>query len=150
MQKYLDSVLEGKEAYNLDSVPIPTEYQNIRQINGQEFEGMVFTGNKDQDKLVLITHPNDKKNMGISDEFDKFAKLNQLDDVIPILYPGINESEVFKVPQKLPSILYFKQDGTPVELDRFKLMNLASDSKIDKKQFENTLKEFLKSNKRIQ
>ena len=87
--------------------------------------------------------------MGISDEFDKFAKLNQLDDVIPILYPGINESEVFKVPSKLPSIMYFKNDGTPVELDRFKLMNLASDSKIDKKQFENTLKEFLKSNKRI-
>ena len=110
---------------------------------------MIFTGNKAQDKLVLITHPNDKKNMGISVEFDKFAKLNQLDDVIPILYPGINESEVFKVPQKLPSILYFKQDGAPVELDRFKLMTLASDTKIDKKQFENNLKEFLKSNKRI-
>jgi hypothetical protein len=142
-------VLAGKEPFNLDSVPIPTEYKNIRQINGQEFEGMIFNGNKAQDKLVLITHPNDKKNMGISDEFDKFAKLNQLDDVIPILYPGINESEVFKTPKKLPSIIYFKNDGTPVELDRFKLMNLASDSKIDKKQFENTLKEFLKSNKRI-
>lgn len=36
--------------------------------------------------------------MGICDEFDKFARLNKLDDVIPILYPGINESEVYKVP----------------------------------------------------
>jgi hypothetical protein len=96
---------------------------------------MVFTGNKAQDKLVLITHPNEKKNMGISDEFDKFAQSNKLDDVIPILYPGINESEVFKVPKKLPTIIYFKKDGSPVELDRFKLMTLSSDSQVDKKQF---------------
>jgi hypothetical protein len=76
MQEYLDGVVAGKEEYNLDSVPIPIEYKNIRQINGNEFEGMVFEGNKAHDKLVLITHPNAKKNMGIDTEFDKFAQMN--------------------------------------------------------------------------
>jgi len=37
------------------------------------------------------------------------------------------------VPQKLPSIVYFKKDGSPVELDRNKIMTLSSDSEIDKK-----------------
>ena len=30
MQKYLDSVLAGKEPFNLDSVPLPKEYHNVR------------------------------------------------------------------------------------------------------------------------
>ena len=62
---------------------------------------------------------------------------------------GINESEAFKVPNKLPTVLLFKQglaiNEGPVELDRFKLME-AIDSGNRKEALNKTLRDFIRQN----
>lgn len=82
----------------------------------------------------MITNPRDEKNMGLTKEFEKFAKLIKKEgqEVKPFLYSGINESEYFKVPHKLPTVMLFKCDdkGSPitVELNRNELLKSVSGS----------------------
>jgi len=69
-----------------------------------------------QAKLLLVTHPNEEKNLGIEQEFDKFAR-SMKDKKIQMLYMnGHNENESFKAPRKLPTLLYFRQ-GLPLDED---------------------------------
>jgi hypothetical protein len=47
-------------------------------------------------------------------------------------YNGLNENAKFKVPSKLPTVMYFRSgmhlDEQPVELDRFKLLKSIGDN----------------------
>ena len=86
---------------------------------------------------MLITHPDAAKNRDLQSEFDKFADLYLEDkNIVPILYNGINESEMFKVPKKLPTFLYFKDQNAPIEIDRFSLMD-------KNKKFKDVMQEFV-------
>ena len=70
-------------------------------------ETQIFKRNKDLNKLILITHPQSKKNFGIDSNFEKFTEKNQDSNLMATMMSGHNESESFKNPEKLPSIIYF-------------------------------------------
>jgi len=86
----------------------------------------------DKSKLVLITNVNEAKNRGIEKQFSRFAQKEERlmssksTPTIPIVYKGLNESEAFKTPSKLPTVLLYKRGAPltegPVELDRFELL----------------------------
>ena len=67
---------------------------------------------------MLIYHPQSDKNRGLKQKFEHFAEateagLTGLNDLQFFRYNGINESEVFKTPSKLPALVYFKRIETP-------------------------------------
>ena len=99
--------------------------------------------------MVLITHVKEDKNCGIEQQYDNFAKFNKNKNLQISHLHGINESEAFKVPRKLPTVLLFRQglsiNEGPVELDRFKLMT-AMDASDQKAALTKTLKDFIRQN----
>ena len=123
-------------------------------LTATDFETVIFNPSNDAQNLVLITNPNPVKNMGIEKEFDRFSKRLTLKNhkLIASHYAGLNESERFKPPRKLPSILLFKRDEANVvqaiELERSKLLRsfTSSDAEIDKDRFDSILNEFISAN----
>ena len=77
-------------------------------------------------------------------------------NVIPSLYPGLNESDSIKTPSKLPTILLWKKHGSltdkPIEIDQHELLKCfrydinMKDGTIDEQEFNRIIKEFLKKN----
>ena len=61
---------------------------------------------------MLIYHPLSQKNRGLKQKFDRFAE-RQVSNGNTALqffrYNGLNESETFKTPSKLPAIIYFRK-----------------------------------------
>ena len=98
---------------SFDSSVIHHDLQHSKRVCGTDIERALFSANKHKAKLLLVTHPNEKKNLGIEEEFDKFAKNTKIKNLQMLHYNGINESEGFKAPTKLPAILYFRQ-GLPL------------------------------------
>ena len=77
---------------------------------GADFEQRVF--NSSRDAIMLIYHPLSQKNRGLKQRFDRFADLEQTNGNSALQffrYNGLNESEVFKTPSKLPAIIYFRR-----------------------------------------
>lgn len=82
--------------------------------------------------MLLITHPENHKNLNIETKFQDFAKDQKMNKAF--LYNGLNEAPTFKTPGKLPTVVYFKE-GKQHQVDRFKLMGSLIDkdpSKLDK------------------
>ena len=82
---------------------------------------------------MLITHPDEQKNFNIASAFDKVAAKEP--SYIASLYPGINESDSFKAPKKLPTLLLYKKGRPltekPVEIDRHQLYGCFKRSQSD-------------------
>lgn len=152
MTEYLKGTLAGKGQARFDSVPLPEEPKNAGNLAATDFDSLIFTANKQSENLVLITNPNPLKNMNIEAEFDRFSKrLNK--NVIASHYSGLNESECFKVPRKLPSILLFKRnEGSDqvqaIELDRNTLNKAFNvlDAEVDKDVFHQVMNDFIEAN----
>ena len=62
---------------------------------------------------MLIYHPLSHKNRGLKEKFDFLADAKTDLDVQFFRYNGLNESDVFKTPEKLPAILYFRRIDKP-------------------------------------
>jgi len=84
---------------------------------GDDFEQRVFNSSKEG--IMLVYHPITDKNRGLKDKFDQFAYRHSNAGISYFRYNGINESEVFKTPGKLPAILYFKSNGEVKECVEF-------------------------------
>ena len=52
---------------HFDSAKIPKTYKNLTKICGSEFDNFIEKSNLGKSKVVLITNPNDDKNVGIDD-----------------------------------------------------------------------------------
>ena len=116
-----------------------------------DFQAHFYKYNMSQDKIVLVTHPKTSKNLDILDRFEDFARKQKLYKQNANLhwyyYEGWNESDYFKTPSKLPTILLFKNgEEEPVEIDRFELLRSAA-HKHDAEHFGPMIKQFLKENK---
>ena len=158
LKKFIDGAMTGKTPLHFDSAVIPKEHANLKMLSGQDYAAFTKKSNMGKSKLVLISHPNDKKNWGIVDHFDRFAAQNDksMKDVIATLYPGLNESESFKTPSKLPTLLLYKKGAAltddPVEIDRNELLKCfrfnadMENGTIDKQQFDKIVRKFLKDN----
>jgi hypothetical protein len=48
-----------------DSAALPKEYPNSKKLCGTDFDRAMFSSNTHLDKLVLITHPVNSKNLDI-------------------------------------------------------------------------------------
>ena len=57
--------------------------------------------------MVLVYHPIAHKNRGLKEKFEAFARQVDSEKLKVARYSGINESAVFKSPEKLPAILHF-------------------------------------------
>ena len=92
-------------------------------------------------KLVLITNPDDKKNLDIDKQLDRFMEkeINNLkkknNQIIASVLPGVNESTKFIVPKKLPSLLFYKKGAAlnekPVEIDKLEILKIFKINKKD-------------------
>ena len=61
---------------------------------------------------MLIYHPLFEKNRGLKKRFDRYAELQASNGGTSLQffrYNGLNESEVFKTPSKLPAIILFRK-----------------------------------------
>ena len=84
---------------------------------GEEFEKRVIETKRDA--LVLIFHPLAEKNRGLKAKFEHFCEVAKAEgcDLFLARYNGVNESEVFKNPKKLPALVLFKQSAETLEGD---------------------------------
>jgi len=84
---------------------------------GEEFEKRVIETKRDA--LVLIFHPNPEKNRGLKEKFEHFCQVAKAEGCPLFLarYNGVNESEVFKNPKKLPALVLFKANKEEEKLD---------------------------------
>jgi hypothetical protein len=109
------------------------------KIVGEDFEKRVIETKKDA--LVFIYHPLKEKNRGLKEKFEQFceeAKLEGADQKILLArYNGMNESEVFKNPSKLPALVLFRANKD----------KLQGDDSVMKEHiaFENTRSHMLKT-----
>ncbi|CDW86371.1 UNKNOWN [Stylonychia lemnae] len=115
-QKLVDFVKQSvngelKCYWDTENVP-KTKY--AQKIVGEDFDKRVMQGNKDA--VVLVYHPIKEKNRELVDKFEEFVRTQDADQgispdgqVVYGKYNGINESNTFKSPKQLPSILYFKK-----------------------------------------
>ena len=62
---------------------------------------------------MLIYHPLSHKNRGLKEKFDFLAETQTAQGVQFFRYNGLNESDVFKTPEKLPALLYFRRIDRP-------------------------------------
>jgi hypothetical protein len=124
----VSEVLNGEKLLFWDTMkPKPTKYS--KKVVGLEFEKRVI--DSDQDVLLLIYHPLSQKNRGLKQKFESFAETHAQVDLLIGRYNGINESAVYKNPQKLPALVYFRRqpDGSfkeVIEFDRTRELMLRS------------------------
>ena len=109
MKEYVQNGIDGKHKNFFESAPIDESLKNVRQVTGADFDSSIFKRNMEANKLVLIKHPVDAKNLDIEKSFDKFAKSQE--NIISHSMSGLNEPEEFKCPSKLPAVVLFKTDG---------------------------------------
>lgn len=111
---------------------------------GQDFEKRVI--DSDKDAIVLVYHPLSEKNRGLKQKFEQFAKANTSDKLLVArMNGGCNESAVYKVPKKLPALVYFKrqEDGSfkqITEYDRTREHMLRTSTN---EKFSEAMKEFI-------
>jgi len=143
--KYLKDLQSGALECTFDSSAIPSDLKHSKRIVGTDVERALFSSNQHKSKLLLVTHGNEAKNFGVEAEFDSFAKSNKLKNLQVLHYNGVNESEAFKAPKKLPAIMYFRQglplDEEPAILDRNQMLQSLQD-----KRLRSTLKDFVQKN----
>ena len=136
---------------NLNSTPIEPSFVNAKKLCADDFDKAIFEKNKHLDKIVLVSHPVAHKNFGLTEEYDAVANLFKGNNKKLQIYEmnGVNENKAFKVPTKLPAVLFFRQgmhlDEQPVQLDRFKLLqSIGEDQKVKRSHLATTLNEFVK------
>lgn len=66
-----------------------------------------------KDVLLLITHPSKEKNRNLLAAYEELTRVEKFkkenSDILFARYMGVNESQSFKAPAKLPALLYFKR-----------------------------------------
>ncbi len=72
---------------------------------GDSLKAHVFDTKRDA--LMLIYHPVAHKNRGLKERFEALASSVDQTKLLVARYNGVNESAVFKTPQKLPAIVHF-------------------------------------------
>lgn len=109
---FVDEAIRGERQLFHSSLPDKTEKYSTKVV-GLDFEKRVF--DSDKDTLLLVYHPLSHKNRGLKQKLEEFAKEEH--SYVVGRYNGVNESPVYKVPAKLPAIVYFKTmaDGSKVQ-----------------------------------
>lgn len=110
--QFVEEAIRGERKLFHSSLPDKAEKFSTK-IVGLDFEKRVF--GSDQDTLLLVYHPLSQKNRGLKQKLEEFAKVRH--PFVVGRYNGVNESPVYKVPPKLPAIVYFKTmpDGSKVQ-----------------------------------
>lgn len=84
----------------------PKKAKSSVKVVGESFKAHVYDTKRDA--LVLVYHPLAHKNRGLKERFEAFAAEVDSEKLLVARYNGINESAVFKCPDKLPAIVHFK------------------------------------------
>ena len=134
--------------WETDKVP---KVKHSQKVVGEDFEKRVLDSKKDA--ILLINHPVKGKNSKLQDQFEEFSRIEKSKNhqILFGRYNGVNESQGFKSPEKLPTILYFKTQldsngeptGEPKEVTVYEginelLLKGSSDSDV-----QDALREFL-------
>jgi len=86
-----------------------------QKVVGEDFEKRIQDSKKDV--LLLVTHPTKDKNRKILAAYEELSRVEQFKeenkDILFARYMGVNESQSFKAPAKLPALLYFKRQLSP-------------------------------------
>ena len=78
-----------------------------QKVVGEDFEKRVLESPKDA--LLLVSHPVKAKNGRLPERFEEFARREKATDLLIGRYNGVNESQSFKSPERLPAVLYFRR-----------------------------------------
>ena len=80
--------MKGDLKVKFDSAKIDKEFKYAKKLVGSDFDHQIFHRNKTQNNLVLITHPEQEKNYGISSTFEKFVKKHKDDKLLASIMDG--------------------------------------------------------------
>ena len=83
----------------------PKTPKHSTKVVGDSLKAHVF--DTQRDALMLIYHPVASKNRGIKERFESLASNVDSSKLLVARYNGVNESAVFKNPNKLPAIVHF-------------------------------------------
>ena len=83
----------------------PKKEKSSTKVVGDSLKAHVFDTKRDA--LMLIYHPVAHKNRGLKERFEALAGSVDSSKLLVARYNGVNESSVFKNPQKLPAIIHF-------------------------------------------
>lgn len=77
---------------------------------GEDFDKRVLESKKDT--LILIQHPLKENNRKLSEMFEEYTRMesgkSENKNILFARYNGVNESQSFKNPGKLPALIYFR------------------------------------------
>ena len=115
-----------------------------------EFDQIINKYNTHKSKLVIITHPVERKNKDILEKADSYLNKNLDRDLLVYSYNGLNQAENFKVPKKLPTVMFWKggirPDENPVEISRFEMLHNSEENALDQSSFEKSIKKLIREN----
>ena len=119
LDKFVGEILNGEGEIWYPSLKDKKEKHSVKLV-GTDFENRVFNSSKDA--MVLFYHPLTQKNRGLKERYEHFVKFSKSGDTESNLvfcrFNGVNESEVYRPPSKLPALVYFKSqpDGSFKEI----------------------------------
>lgn len=94
---------------------VPKE-KHTQKVVGEDFEKRVIQSKRDS--VVLIEHPVKAKNGKILQQFEEIARVEKVKEanknVLFARYNGLNESQRYKNPEKLPALIYVKAGGKEI------------------------------------
>ena len=102
---FVKSAVLGQLPNYWETDKTPKQKYSIK-IVGEDFEKRIVDSKKDA--LVLVYHPLKEKNRQLQDSFEEFTRIAKSDSISFARLNGINESQTFKSPNKLPALVYFK------------------------------------------
>ena len=122
--------------------------KHSQKIVGSDLERRIF--DTARDALVLFYHPLAHKNRGVKQKYEEFAKTTSADprQLLVARCNGINESEVYRPPAKLPALVYFKTqpDGSFKEIIEYELTRDHMLRSSTGCQFSKAMEDFIKEN----
>jgi hypothetical protein len=107
LNDYVKRAVAGELPLHFDSATTPkTKYS--QKVVGEDLEKRVLDAK--HDTLMFIRHPDHSKNRHLDEQFEELARqeIGNHGNLQFARYNGVNESQGYKSPRKLPAIVYFK------------------------------------------
>ena len=158
-----DKLVDFVKSAVLGQLPLYWETEKVpkkkytQKVVGEDFEKRVLESKKDV--LLLVTHPIKDKNRDLLERYEELAR-DEISNsgILLAKYNGVNESQQFRSPQKLPALLYFRRpldsQGQPTgeekEVIAFENINELLVKSIKESEVQDRIRQFIRDNRKVQ